>query len=244
MNRGPYDLVLMDCQMPEMDGLEATKKIREALGVGIASKQPRSPHALRLTSDHVPIIALTANALPSDRGTCLNAGMDDFLSKPVGIADLRMMMTKWVAQPAQLIEEDQPLPTMHQTPDTLQPCLDASSLENLKSLGGEDDPEFFRSVVDQFLSDLPRYELGIQQAVEAQHADNLVKAAHTCKGSARSIGAISLSDISYALEQLGREGAVVHAPEIFKQWLVEKDRTVSALQLERDKLTQEIKSKK
>ena len=256
MNHGLYDLILMDCQMPEMDGLEATKKIREAEKLksqelrvrseDLESKISDTPDSLLLTPhcSRIPIIALTANALPGNRESCLNAGMDDFLSKPVGIAELRMMLTKWLAQPTPLIDEDQHLLARQQTPDTLPPSLDDSILENLKSLGGEDDPEFFLSVVGQFLEDLPRHELGIHQAIEGKNADALVKAAHACKGSARSIGAISLADISYVLEQLGREGTIGGAPETFKQWLAEKDRTVSALQPERDKLSQEVSSEK
>ena len=255
---GQYDLVLMDCQMPEMDGLEATRTIRQAESqkvegrsekdnvgkselkeAGLASNISLLPSPL-----HVPIIALTANALSKDRETCLEAGMDDFLSKPVRIEELSAMIRQWLPAQKRQHQGGQSMTILGQLNKGLSPCLDDSILENLKSLGGEDDPEFFLSVVDQFLGDLPRYERGIQQAVERQHADDLVKAAHTCKGSARSIGAISLADISYALEQLGREGAVASAPEKFKQWLTEKDRTVSALQLERDKLTQEIKSEK
>ncbi len=242
-----YDLILMDCQMPIMDGLEATRIIRqiESKKLEDSSKESdlkafESPHSSLLTShgSHVPIIALTANALTGDREICLQAGMDDFLSKPVGIEDLRAMLTKWLPY------QDQPAQRIHETHETLQPCLDDAILENLKNLGGEDDPEFFLSVMDQFLSDLPRYEYEIQQAVEGPDADALIKAAHACKGSCRTIGACTLADTSFTLEQLGREGTVGSAQEKFQQWLREKDRTLLALQMERDKLTQEIKREK
>jgi len=247
-----YDLVLMDCQMPELDGLEATKKIREAenvkrqaLGVGNEAKEPNSPNALPLTpheSPHLPIIALTANALFGDRESCLEAGMDDFLSKPVGIEELRAMITKWLPHHERQNQGDQPLPMTQLAVNTLSPCLDEEILENLKTLGGEEDPEFFLSVVDQFLLDLPRHLQGIQQAVEGKDAEAMVKAAHTCKGSARSIGAISLAEISFALEQMGREGALEGAAEKFKQWLVEKERTTHALERKREQLASSLPS--
>jgi CheY-like chemotaxis protein len=81
----PFDLILMDCQMPEMDGFEATRRIRD-----------------QKSTAHIPIIALTANALPEDREACLQAGMDDYLPKPFKPEALRAMLERWVqARPAQ-----------------------------------------------------------------------------------------------------------------------------------------------
>ena len=102
----PYGLVFMDCQMPVMDGYEATKKIREAeklkreaLGVRSETQDANSPNALHLTSDHVPIVAMTANAMPEDRDKCLQAGMDDYLAKPIRPDSLAQIIAKW--HPAQ-----------------------------------------------------------------------------------------------------------------------------------------------
>ncbi|MDR3568853.1 MAG: response regulator [Syntrophobacteraceae bacterium] len=82
LSRIPYDLVLMDCQMPEMDGLEATKHIRDG-----------SPGVL---NPHLPIIAMTANAMQSDREQCLRAGMSDYLPKPVQLKGLAAMLERWL----------------------------------------------------------------------------------------------------------------------------------------------------
>jgi len=92
-------------------------------------------------------------------------------------------------------------------------------------------------VIDQFLSDLPRHLEGIKQAVEREDSEALVKRAHACKGSSRSIGATLLAETSYALELLAREGTMTDATAKFKQWLQEQERTTHALQQEREQLT-------
>jgi HPt (histidine-containing phosphotransfer) domain-containing protein len=106
-----------------------------------------------------------------------------------------------------------------------------------KCKSGEDDHEIFLTVIDQFLSDLPRHLEGIKQAVERQDSEALVKMAHACKGSSRSIGATLLAEISYDLELVGREGKMTDATGKFEQWLLEQERTTHALQQEREQLT-------
>ena len=245
LGRTAYTLVFMDCQMPEMDGLEATRKIRKAEREMLEGKSKRSEEekegqelkdstssfSLLPSHSRLPIIALTANALSGDRETCLEAGMDDFLAKPVGISDLQTMLQKWGPQTKNNNSEDQHMSNHTQkNPTALPPSLDETILNDLKTLGGDDDPEFFLTLVDQFLEDLPRHLESIQQALNDQDHEALVKAAHTCKGSSRSIGATILADISYTLESMGREGTVEGGHEKFSQWLKEQERTALALQ--------------
>ncbi len=252
IDRTSYDLVLMDCQMPEMDGIEATRKIRKAesekLEVRCKEKEtdfPTTPDSLLITPhrSRVPIIALTANALLGDRELCLEAGMDDFLTKPVRLEELSATITKWLPDRIASEVADHPVTEKSKKPPTsLPPCLDKAILQNLKALGGDEDPEFFISVVDQFLTDLPRHLEGIKQAIHHQDAEALVKVAHACKGSSRSIGATLLAETSYALELLGREGTMTDATAKLEQWLQEQGRTILALQQERDQLPSEVTS--
>ena len=248
VERTAYDLVLMDCQMPEIDGLEATRKIRE-LEKGKREKEevgnnelteanPPSDISLLPSHSRIPIIALTANALSEDREACFQAGMDDFLSKPVRLEELSTMITKWVPQRTTNKKQAQPMTVLSKkNASTFSPCLDETILQNLKDLDGEEDPEFFLSVVEQFLTDLPRHLEGIKQAIAAEDPEALIKTAHTCKGSCRAMGATALAEISYTLEIMGREASLTDAAEIFKEWLQEQERTRQALEQEKAQVT-------
>ncbi len=248
IGRTAYDLVLMDCQMPELDGLEATQKIREleeeksekeeVENNGLIEANPPSDISLLPSHSRIPIIALTANALPEDREACLQSGMDDFLSKPVRLEELSTMMTRWLPHLAdnERIKQSTEKTNTH-APTTRPQSLDKNIIQNLKDLGGAEDPEFFLTVIDQFLEDLPRHCEGIKQAIEQQDGMALTKSAHTCKGSSRSIGATALAEISYTLEIMGREASLTDAAEIFKEWLQEQERTRQALEQEKAQVT-------
>ncbi|MDH5562278.1 MAG: PAS domain S-box protein [Nitrospirota bacterium] len=250
--RTAYDLIFMDCQMPEMDGLEATRKIRKAESkkLEVSRKEQGIDHSdtpdsslLTPLCSRMPIIALTANALSGDREACLKAGMDDFLAKPVRLEELSAMISKWLPHQIPSKEADPPMPATTREDSTPRPpCLDETILNNLKALGGDDDPEFFLTVIDQFLSDLPRHLEDIKQSIERQDAEALIKAAHACKGSSRSIGATWLAEISYTLELMGREGAMEAATAKFEKWLQEQERTIHALQQDREQQTADVKS--
>ena len=114
LTRISYDAILMDCQMPEMDGFAATEEIRrrEAMGDGYkAIGRSLNTCRMPLASRHVPIIAMTANALQEDRGRCLAAGMDDYLSKPVQPKVLAEVLARWVSAPALISNSTDERPT-------------------------------------------------------------------------------------------------------------------------------------
>lgn len=226
--RTSYTGVLMDCQMPEMDGFEATREIR---------KRERSTPPL-------PIIAMTANAMPGDREACVQAGMNDFLSKPVKIEDLAQVLEKWLTQPSSTAHNKSEAVT-HQpkiseasphsppsAPDPSAPPLDAVTLADLRRLGGDEEPTFFISVIDQFCQDSVSHLDAINLAIQGNNSDSLRKVAHAFKGCSRTIGAKPLAEIAFQLEQMGQTNNLEQAQAVFVALQEEFDRVQAALQAE------------
>ncbi len=231
----PYDLIFMDCQMPEMDGFEATRKIRKMEGEqlkGRSQAQEDDPSETALVSrfsshSRVPIIAFTANALKGDREQCLDAGMDDFLSKPVKIEKLDALLSRWLSSQEKQLASHIPIPetrlhTDVSTPtaieiDNMLPSINMTTIEELRALGGEDDPEFLTTLIDQFLYDIPRHMTAIEAALDPQDPDALRGTAHAFKGSARSMGAERLAALCLQLETMGQEQRLEQAGQVFEQ---------------------------
>jgi two-component system sensor histidine kinase/response regulator len=159
--RQRFDAILMDVQMPEMSGIEATAAIRERE---------------RATGGHVPIIAMTAHAMPADRERCLDAGMDAHLAKPLRPAELFAAIDAFLPQESQTVGVD--LPTPPPQPGTAQ-SLDVSAL--LESVGGS--RKLLREVVDVYLADTPARIAEIRRSAGAGDAPALSEAAHALKGS-------------------------------------------------------------
>ncbi len=202
LSRTPYTAVLMDCQMPEMDGFEATQVIR-------AHEATQSQAAGQKAPPHIPIIAMTANAMQGDREKCLAAGMDDYIAKPVKLELFEEVLSRWIkpAAPSSgraFIETTAPV-----SPDrALQPPLDPTVLADLLALGGEDDPEFLNRAIGCFLRDTPKRLVVVRDAVGQGNARALEQAAHSLKGSCSNIGARQMVALCLALEERGRAGSV------------------------------------
>jgi CheY-like chemotaxis protein/nitrogen-specific signal transduction histidine kinase/HPt (histidine-containing phosphotransfer) domain-containing protein len=210
VRNGTYDLVLMDCQMPDMDGFQATEAIREAERERTVGGEP--PRRL-------PIVALTAIAMEGDRERCLEAGMNDYVPKPVNPEALLEVVARWLpARPddgEDAIDEnagpEAPASTDREQPtaEVEKPPIDYESL--LERCGG--NGELMTRMIEMFRERVWGDFEEIRAAVRAADADLLGQLAHRLKGVASTLSAETLSETARELEMLGREGDLVHAEE-------------------------------
>jgi len=184
-----YDLILMDVQMPVMSGYDATKAIRELEG----------------DERHTPIIAMTAHAMPGDREKCLEAGMDDYLSKPVKWDDLIAAIEKWLQPKAEVGE---PANTAGEEPadDAAGRDLPIDFDLTLERLAC--DMTFFCELVDSFLEYMPELIEALKEAEQSGDADNVTLNAHSIKSAACNLGADSLAAIAEQIEMKGKSGDI------------------------------------
>ncbi len=218
LEREPFDVVLMDCLMPVMDGYMATRLWRErerTTGTG-----------------HLPIVAMTANAMAGDRERCLAAGMDDYISKPLDRAALAQLLKKWLAvsqaqasppaeprtsiveaafaapQPAAAPSADAPPGAPR--PSAANGAIDASIIGDLlDTMGGE-----FGDLVRVYLEDAPQRIAAIETAAASGDAAAQVAPAHTLKSSSANIGATALSELARGIEHAARAGVPTGPAEI------------------------------
>jgi len=204
-----YDVVLMDCQMPELDGYEATGRLR----------------ARETGGWHTVVVAMTAHAIEGDREKCLAAGMDDYLSKPLRIEDLRTILEKY--QPAQATEE---------------PAVEPERIEMLRELGADGAEDILTDLIDTFMGNAPELLSEAEQGLTRGESGLVARAAHTLMGSCSNFGAKPLQDLCRQLEALARsqefEGSAngkTNARQLLSAILEELSRVGAALDQYRKK---------
>jgi len=194
-----YDLILMDCQMPNMDGFEATKHIRQQFG-----------------TTHT-IIALTANATEDDRKRCLDGGMNDFLSKPYSIDQLQQKIHYWLSK-----EKNNPMNAVKSeiielsTESSAMPALNPIWLDQIRELDTTGEDALLHKILRAFLESSTSNMHQLEQAVINGDADSLRQSAHALKSSSGNIGAENLSALLKQLETDGRTGELAHAETLQK----------------------------
>jgi len=196
VSRASYDLVVMDCQMPEMDGYEATAEIRR-------NRDPALPY--------LPIIALTANALPGEAARCFAAGMDDYIAKPVTLESLNAVLRRCGAR------------TAIARPETSAVTLDPVVLSGMRGLQEEGEPDLVAELVDLFMSTTPALLDSMREAADVGDTSRLRQLAHSLKGSCRNIGAASMANLCQVMETAAGAGHLA-SPEALTGLDVELER--------------------
>ncbi|MGB3681619.1 MAG: PAS domain S-box protein [Rubrobacteraceae bacterium] len=216
LSRSTYAAVLMDCQMPKMDGYEATAEIRRREAE---------------TGRHVPIIAMTANALQGDREKALDAGMDDYVAKPVKAGELDGLLKRWLPEEADLGPAASD-PTVHAEDGQAEDghVLDPDVLESLRGLQEPGEPDILAELAELFLEDATAQIGALREAVETGDAQAILRLAHALKGSSGNMGAKETSRICARLEELGRLENTNSAGDLLDQLEIEFDAARTALE--------------
>jgi len=223
-----FDLVLMDCEMPEMDGFEATKRIRDLEKLTQALPDTEAPR--------LPIIALTAHALADIREKCLRAGMDDFLVKPFDERQMAKALARWLdhadgSEPANdetVGEPSTEVAPLAVAPST-QPAIDRNVIAGVRTFQGEKGRALFGRVVMQFSTTAPEIGTTIHTACGNGDAEGIWRAAHSLKSSSAALGALRLSRLCAQIEALAREHGLIPEAEMLSTLDAEVEAAVSGL---------------
>ncbi len=207
LERQRYDVVLMDIQMPEMDGIEATRRIYQRFD---RHEAPR-------------VIAMTANAMPGDRERCLAIGMDGYIVKPIDVDALRNALMGLDVHAARAAF------------DRANEALDRRRLEHLAGMQDEENPRLVRELIDMFIEDAPQHLQRLRQSLARADAQALRQIAHRLRSSVENIGALRMSSLCDELENIGRAGTVEGAERVLASLERELERVSALLRAERER---------
>jgi diguanylate cyclase (GGDEF)-like protein len=217
-----YDLILMDCHMPGMDGFEAATKIRQREQAGNLKR--------------VPIIALTADVQKGVIEQCTAVGMDGYLSKPYTRKQLQQVLEKWLPPRRKTSAKDSDAPSKHleeQKPNVmLGTILDPAALENLRPLTTSSGENLLDKAITLFLDTAPQECAQLREAVKNNDAPSLASIAHNFKSSCGNLGAKTLAKNAATLEAIGRQGGTQGADEVLQAMTNELPAVMDALRKE------------
>jgi CheY-like chemotaxis protein len=200
-----YQLVLMDCQMPEMDGFAATRLIREAE---------------QQSGRHIPIVAMTANAMQGDREACVAAGMDDYMSKPIRLDDLKKVIERWTGGPVAEVGEIKAGSSGEDPARSLDPEI----IRGIRDLQMEGEADFLTEMIDLYLADSRVVLERIRVSIDCRDCDELKRAAHMLKGTSGNLGARILASYCSEVESLAAkidiDGAIGWMNRLEKEYKV------------------------
>ena len=188
LTRTRYALVLMDVQMPEMDGFEATAEIRKREG----------------TQHHTPIVAMTANAMIGEREKCLQAGMDDYLAKPVRVDTLAAVLGRLLVNVSPSAGANASIDAGPGDPDAVDPQV----LASLRELQPAGEPDIVLELIGIFLNGVPQRLSGLQDAIAQRDCRRIEELAHSLKSSCANLGARTMAALCGSLEKEGEKGSL------------------------------------
>ena len=239
LQRQHYDVILMDVQMPEMDGLEATRRIR----AGEWTETCQDPDF-----DSQPyIIAMTANAMQGDREMCLAAGMDHYVSKPIQIEDLTRALNDALLATQKTIDltssdaRKPPAPSADPIVPSDPPsgqAIDAAAFQKFIAAIGENEPEVVAGLIEDYLDESPGILAELDEAIGAGDIELVRRQAHSLKSSSMLFGALHLGELCKTIETNARSGSLVDAPDLYRQTAAEYKRVKKALKEHRKILAQ------
>jgi CheY-like chemotaxis protein/HPt (histidine-containing phosphotransfer) domain-containing protein len=222
LERQPYDIIFMDVQMPELDGLEATRRIRRR------QQDPSAPAHLR---GPIMIVAMTANAMHGDREKCVGAGMDDYIPKPVrpeAVQEVIERVGRKIFGSKDQVSEGPVSERRAPSSPTLTSQLPVDMARLIEFSGDMEDG--FRELVDLYLTQTTQQLEQLRLAVDNGNAERVNRLSHSCAGASSTCGMIAIVPLLRQLEQLGADNSLGDAPEVFLSITAEFDRIRTFLQ--------------